>query len=158
MRIRRAFVLVLVLLICNLLLLLGLAFCGKRALQYRGASLASEVAQARALAEAGLEDARVKLEKDMAFPPAGADDQLTYSYSEDVLDPDGRLVGSFTVLLDRTYAKRPYNVLVLRSVGTVGPRTLDPPGPQHRIRAELLLDQASPKYFQFVSYRDEGSL
>lgn len=59
-------------------------------------------AQAKALARAGLEDARIKLGKDVLFPPPH-DEQEFFSYSEDVLTTAGDFLGTYTVIIDLRY-------------------------------------------------------
>lgn len=111
-----------VLLFLSLLLIMGMAMLASQALRYRGAVAAREGALALSLAEAGMEDARVKLQKDPDFPPPGAPEQKTFSYAEELLSPDGRPVGRYVVMLDALYAPPPHQVLRVRATGTVGER------------------------------------
>ena len=154
-RAHKGFVLALVLLLSVIMLILGMAFIGSRALLYRGSSRAGELAQAKALAEAGMEDARVKLDKDPDFPPPGRDEQDDFSYSEDVQDISGRTVGYYEVLINSTHRVGPYAVLRIEAIGRVGPR--DKPVAQHSIEAELDVSAQdrsdpnlpNPRHFQF---------
>ena len=151
----KGFVLALVLLLSVIMLILGMAFIGSRALLYQGSSRVSDLAQAKALAEAGLEDARVKLDKDPDFPPPGRDEQDDFSYSEDVQDISGRTVGYYEVLINSTHRVGPYSVLRIKSIGRVGPR--EEPFAQHSIEAELDVSAedrsnptlSNPRHFQF---------
>lgn len=108
-----------------LLLLVGLGFLGQREGQYRAAQEHLSYIRAKALADAGLQDALGKLAKDVDFPPIRSNDQSVFSYSETLLDPDGSLVGTFRVSVDAAYKDRPYSVLRISSVGILGP--LDKP-------------------------------
>ncbi len=111
-----------VLLVSALLLVVGLAYLGTRARLYQSATQSVAAAQARGLALAGLEDARAKLSKDLTFPPAGALGQEIFTYSEDVTDSTGELLGTYTVTVDMTHRAPPYQVVGVTSVGRVGPR------------------------------------
>ena len=143
---RRGFLLILSLLLCVFLLLCGMAFMGKRAAQYRGAFAMQKGIRARALAEAGLEDARVKLDKDVSFPPPGDRDQTLFTYSETVRDSAGQVVGSYTVTVDSRW-KVPQNppdpnspsVILVTSVGNLGG---DPARPEatYALRMEIDCD------------------
>lgn len=153
----RAFMLILVLFLLLILLTMGLAFLGTRVAQYRASVLSVEEAQARAVARAGMEDARAKLEMDLDFPPRGAEDQLVFTYSEDVTDVSGTLVGSYTVTIDVRWRREPYQVLRITSEGQVGPR--DEPFARSVLRAHLdLLDTDPTTHFRYLRWEDEGSL
>lgn len=78
----------------------------------------AKVAQARALAAAGIEDLTIKLAKDPFFPMGVPDAYKQFSYQEWVTDAGGVNVGLYTVTLDWT--ERPDGYLALRSVGTLG--------------------------------------
>jgi type II secretory pathway component PulK len=155
---RKAFVLVVVLLLSVIITLLGMAFVGSRAVLYRGVSLVGEQAMARSFAESGLEDARVKLNKDFAFPPPGREEQKTFSYSEDMVDSSGTLLGYYEVKIDMEYAVAPYSILRLSSIGRVGPR--EEPFAEHVIEAELDISETdrtntsapNPRYFEYIRY------
>lgn len=132
---RRGSILVAVLMLLAILFVLGLAMLTKQYQAYQGATLIKESAQAQAVAEAGLEDARVKWQKDLLFPPAGTPDQTVFSYSEDLTDSAGKVVGSYEVRLDQTYAGAPTWLLRILVVGTAGPRSQ--PGARKTLLAEL---------------------
>ncbi|MEW6282898.1 MAG: hypothetical protein AB1758_30075 [Candidatus Eremiobacterota bacterium] len=164
MRGTRAFLLVIVVLLSIVLLILGLGFLGKRSAQYAGSRYGVEAAQARAIALAGLEDARVKLSKDLRFPPPGAVDQLSFTYTETFFDLDGTTpVGSCTVTVLTHHSGAPYRVLQVTSVGVVGPA--DEPSARRRITAELDISPTvrgggavpNPGFFQWMNWTDEGS-
>lgn len=132
---QKGFVLAMVLMLTVLFLIIGIGFISSKASIYKGVGQSGAEAQAEALAEAGMEDARVKLDKDPYFPPAGGLDQVVFSYSEDLADTAGNVVGSYEVQIDDTHKIYPFGVLKIRSIGRVGPR--DAPTAQHTIEAEL---------------------
>ena len=66
---RRGVALISVLLIGMLLFVLTLAFLTKQRLEHQSVSYQLQEARARALAQAGLEEVLVKLDKDYNFPP-----------------------------------------------------------------------------------------
>lgn len=134
MKIKRGFVLIFSLLLLLLLALGGMILLGQRAAQYRAAALASKTAVARALAQAGLEDARVKLEKDLNFPPPGDQDQTVFTYDEPVTDFDGSVVGFYFVTVDSrhripTQPPAPYEPSVV-TVTAMGRAGADPKEPE----------------------------
>ncbi|MFN8608412.1 MAG: hypothetical protein U0931_12820 [Vulcanimicrobiota bacterium] len=133
MKVRRGFVLIFSLLLLLLLALGGMILLGQRAAQYRASVLASKTAVARALAQAGLEDARVKLEKDLNFPPPGDQNQVVFSYDEPVTDLDGKLVGYYFVTVDsrhRTPLQPPApnepSIVVVTAMGRAGQDPKEP--------------------------------
>lgn len=117
------FILVAVLLLSLLLFVVGIAFISKRTTQYSSAKQATTAAQALSLAEAGFHDAWVKVAKDVNFPPVGDRSQGIFSYSEDLTDFSGTVVGAYTVTIDTSYDTAPYNTVLITSTGTVGPRS-----------------------------------
>lgn len=162
----RGFLLVLCLLLALLLFTLGLSFLGKRAAQYARVNKIVLSAQAKALAEAGLEDFLVKLDRDLSFPQMALG-QRGFSYSEPVL-VDGARVGSYTVTVDATYALEPYLIWRVRCQGFVGEnpvnadasRTLEVEIDLSRLErsdydADGIVDP-NPTYRRVVNYRDLG--
>lgn len=123
-----AFMLIVVLLVAALVMTLGLGYLSGNSPRYNASVYAKSSAQAKALAEAGLEDARVKLQKDPRFPPIGDATQTTFAYRETLQDLDGQLAGSYVVTLDWTYLVAPYYVVVVTSQGLVGPDPAKPTG------------------------------
>lgn len=120
MRLRRAFLLPLALMLATLFGVVGGAYLQAQATLYGGGSKLTRAMQARQLAEIGIEDARCKLQRDLAFPPPGGRDQRAFSYIENYRDPfTGSLVGSYTVTLDVTHSETPYFVIIVRSAGFV---------------------------------------
>ena len=159
---RRGITLVTSLLFLALLMVMGLAFLSKRVGQYRGALAVRSAAQARAIALAGLEDARVKLDKDFAFPPPAGIDQLSFTYTESMRDIAGAEVGSYTVTVDRSLSKWPYALVRLTSVGTLGP--VDDPLARRRLYAEIDISPTrrgttdpNENLHRFINFHDGGT-
>lgn len=159
---RRGITLVTSLLFLALLMVMGLAFLGKRVGQYRGALAVRTAAQARAIALAGLEDARVKLDKDFAFPPPAAKEQLYFSYTEEMRDINGQVVGSYHVTVDRSLQQWPYAVVRLTSIGTLGP--VDDPLARRRLYAEVDISPTrrgttdpNENLHRYINFHDGGT-
>ena len=156
----RGFSLSLILMLSVLMLLLGLGFLNKRVSQYRGALQSSYSLLALQLAKAGLEDARVKLEKCGRFPLGATTDQKFFSYTE-ILEPDRE---SYTVTLDLALVDAPFSIIRITSVGTSGP--ISQPRARRCLKAELDVSEhlrsnsslANPDFFQLVHWQDLGSL
>jgi len=160
------------LMVCIVLLLIGMGLLGSQASRYEAARQSTNISQARQLAIAGLEDARIKLEMDINFPPPPGPQQELFSYSEQLVDdPDPNRWGTYTVVVDMTYATDilypPPTVttghyIAITSVGTVGP-TIKPIA-QYRLRAEID-NQSTPRpavaglttdrYFRYTHIEDE---
>ncbi len=117
---RRGFTIILCLLLSLLLLVIVLGMLGARGPMQEAAAGTRQHAQARALAEAGMEDVRVKLGKDIRFPPVPTPDQPVFSYAEKVYDVDNAVVGSFQVKIDQSLDQAPYFVLRITSTGMLG--------------------------------------
>lgn len=115
---RRGFILVMCLLLCIFLFLVGLGFLGLKSDQYRSVGQAQLSIQAQALAEAGVEDFRLKLDRDPQFPPQTAENGL-YTYRENLV-AGGQNRGTYTVSVDSTYASYPYFLLLVTCTGEVG--------------------------------------
>lgn len=146
-----------------MMLVLGMAFLYRRQAQYRAAQAAPWQAQARALSQAGLEDCRVKWQKDPIFPPRSSEDQLYFNYTESLKDDGGAVVGNFAVTVDFRMAGPPYKVARVTSVGILlaDGKTVA----EHKIMAEFDLSDVlrgttdpNPKYFQYINWKDLGNL
>ena len=97
-------VLVAVLLILALLVIFGLVMLSKESAHFEAARRDAFSAQAFELAMAGLEDARVKLDKDYHFPRSNGSEQVLLSYSEVVYDLDEVTeLGSYRVTIDQRW-------------------------------------------------------
>jgi len=145
---------IVVLLLSILLLTMGLGFLGSRVSQYRSTGQALLAARVRALARAGIEDARTKLNHDIFFPPAPGDQQMVFTYSEDLSDTGGKLVGNFLVEIDSTYASSPYSVYLITSTGFLGSRLS--PTAVHALRATLDIEPTSPRFYRVIRWEDLG--
>ncbi|MEW6278650.1 MAG: hypothetical protein AB1758_08525 [Candidatus Eremiobacterota bacterium] len=160
----RGFILVMALWLVLLLFVMGMAFLGSSAGRNRAAASAELSAQAYWVARAGLDDALTKLATNLRFPPRGADDQTVFSWSEDLTDASGAVMGSYTVMVDQTWTVAPYRVARITSVGRAGQR--DAPMAQRVLRADLDLAQdvrgspgtPNPDLFRLLDLRDSGSL
>ena len=130
---KRGILLVTALMVTVVLLLIGMGLLGSQSSRYEAAKQSSYISQARQLALAGLEDARMKLELDINFPPPPGPEQTAFSYSETLITTPYQ--GTYSVLVDMTYATDTASYIVINSVGTVGSPT--EPTAQYRLRAEL---------------------
>lgn len=127
---RRGFLLILALFIVLLITGFGLAFLNTGALNYQGAVTAQLSQQAQILAFAGLEDARLKLERDINFPPMTDPEIKTFSYSELVKASDSQVIGNYDITIDLTYSGTPYQVITVSSTGRV-------PGLVNNVQGEI---------------------
>ena len=130
---RRAFVLVTALLLSVILLVSGLGVMSAQASRYAASALIADSLQAKNAALSGMEDVRVKLAKDVKFPPRKSKvrGQTKFAYSENLDDDDVRPV-SYAVIVDFEYEREaivegqfaPYRWGVYRITvnGYVGPR------------------------------------
>lgn len=132
---KRGSAIIAVLMLVSMFFVMGVAMLSSQSMAYRGAAQARAGQQALALAQAGLEDARSKLEKDPFFPPPGALDQKSFTYTEDLTDLDGKAAGRYQVTIDRTRAAEPYLILTVTSVGIQGEGTEN--SARKRLTAEL---------------------
>lgn len=153
---RRGSVLIAVLLLLVILLILGLAFLTQQSLLYSATSQAQFSVAARAVAEAGLEDARGKLEKDLDFPPAADPDQKIFTYSEPLTNLSGREVGQYTITIDQTNRKK-NGIIAVTSVGSLAGTSTA----RRILYAELDVSGTfltNPQFFTFVHFEDRGGL
>lgn len=93
----------------------GLALVFQLRSDYQQRFQASRWAQARSLAEAGLEDFRAKLERDPQFPPLQDIEQTVFEYEETV-PPQG----GYQVRSDVSLRKDPWRLVLVRSRGYLG--------------------------------------
>lgn len=167
MRHRRGFALIMVLLLIILLVTIGMAFMGKRSPQYDAAYQAALQVQARALAEAGLEDAHQKLMKDLFFPPLGDRNQTVFSYSEEVTEVGtGDVVGYYFVTVDFSWSQltpTPLEsyppVITVRSQGVLGTDVTNPAATS-RMKMEVWIDtdQVPKSPMRVTDWVEEGEL
>ena len=117
------------------MLVLGMGFLSQREAQSRAAKMSLFQLQARALAEAGLEDARAKLSKRHSFPPLAGMQQRNFQYSETLSDTAGNPVGVYLVEVDMSFADGPTWILKITSRGIHG--TFDDPLAEYVLHAEM---------------------
>ncbi|MGE0489590.1 MAG: hypothetical protein AB7S38_10295 [Vulcanimicrobiota bacterium] len=154
-------VIVSALLILALLLVMGVGYLAQRASQYRGVRQAAAGASALSIAEAGLEDALGKLQKDPLFPPRLSAEEPVFEYHELFTEVDGSPLGSYTVSVDTTRNRAPYYLLELRSVGRLGPD--ESPLATRTVSAEIDFTpnlrptpaSPNPNYFKVIRWREE---
>ncbi len=158
---KRGSILVAVLLLLSLLLVIGMALLAKEAFHFGAARRTADSEAAFELALAGLEDMRVKALKDLRFPPARDEAQVTFAYTEEVeLVGGGDPVGHYQVTVDRRYEIPPYEVWRIEVVGILGEAVN--PRARRTITAtfDVALDRGgpNPNYFQIIDFSDQGSL
>jgi hypothetical protein len=112
--------LIFVLLLSLVLLVMGMGFLSQRVGQNRAANKELRETQARALAEAGLEDVRIKLAKRNGFPPIDGRQQTNFLYVESLRDASGQSLGTYQVDIDATFASGPTWLMRITSRGFVG--------------------------------------
>jgi Tfp pilus assembly protein PilX len=98
----RGAILVAVLLLAVVFLVGGIALTTQQQTRYAAVAAEIDALQALTLAESGLVDALVKLQKDPEFPPRGNQEQFTFTYSETIFT-NGQAVGDYTVSIDTSY-------------------------------------------------------
>lgn len=96
------FLLVASLMISVLFLVTGLGMLSAQVSRYASAARIAEGLQAKNAALSGMEDVRVKLNKDVKFPPRKSVDkeQYKFAYSENMATPAGSPAVSYTVVID----------------------------------------------------------
>ena len=159
---RRAFVLITALLLSVILLVSGLGIMSAQASRYAASALIADSLQAKNAALSGIEDVRVKLAKDVKFPPRKSKDrgQTKFAYSENLLlDPDRPV--SYSVIVDFEYEREvnvqgrfaPFRWGVYRITvnGYVGPR--NEPIALCQLYAEYDISTG-----QFLRFEDKSSL
>jgi hypothetical protein len=131
---RRAFVLITALLLSVILLVSGLGVMSAQASRYAASALIADSLQAKNAALSGMEDVRVKLAKDVKFPPRKSKSrgQTKFAYSENLDESDPARPVSYAVVVDFEYEREaivqgqfaPFRWGVYRITvnGYVGPR------------------------------------
>lgn len=166
---RRGMLLVVALLVLGVALLAGMGLMTSQVSNYRGVHSAEDSAMALCLAQAGLEDARLKLERDPLFPPHGdgnlvepdtgskPQEQSLFTYSEDLF-LDGQRAGSYRVSIDSSFAAG-YQFLRVTSNGLVGPT--ESPSAQRVLKVDLDISIAPGRVhstFQPIKVEDLSGL
>lgn len=133
---RRRGVLIPCLLLIALMLVLCLASLSRQPHLYRAGRAALAAAQARSLAETGLEEFRARWNHDQDFPPRPSAGTRRFTYSEEVLDPvSGERLGRYLVTVEDTWRDPPYQLFQIESRGEVGPAA--DPESRYTIAAKL---------------------
>ncbi|MBN9418151.1 hypothetical protein ABS71_20435 [bacterium SCN 62-11] len=143
--------------------ILTLAFLGSAPLGYRTALNAVFEQQSRWLARAGIEDARLKLERDANFPPPLGDEGKFYTYSEE-LHPlgGGEALGTFDVIIDQSLKEAPYSLVRITSTGRLVRQNEEI---RKTVRVELDISptdrraghetEENPNFFKIVNWNEE---
>lgn len=144
---QRGSAIVFALLISLLLAVVGLYLIGTRRGAYATGRASIYQAQARGLAQAGMEDMLVKLAKDSFFPTGVPDEQKVFSYQENMPDPqdEERVLGVYQCTVDR--GREAEGFVFLLSVGTSG--SIEQPLARYRVAAILDL-----RTFTVTSWRE----
>lgn len=145
------FLLVFALLLTVLVTLIALGLLGIRRGSYAASIAVFNSVQAREMARSGLNDIWAKLCNDPNFPTGIGDEQVQFSYREEVIDSTGQEVGSYTVRIDRIYRKT-HNIVLLESTGIAG--GLDGDSSTFTIYAELSTKEGE---FEFKVWQ-EGTI
>ena len=125
------------LLLIALMLVLCLATLSRQPYLYRAGRAALAGAQARSLAETGLEEFRARWNHDQDFPPRPSAGTHRFTYSEEVLDPvTSRPLGRYLITVEDTWRDPPYQLLKVESRGEIGPAA----DPESRYCIEAKLD------------------
>jgi Tfp pilus assembly protein PilX len=161
---RSGFLLISTLLILTVLLVAGFGLLTSQEARYAAVGRSAEIAQARAMAMAGLEDCRLKIQNDASFPPEMGPGQTVFSYKESMPIPTvPPTLANYQVLVDTSHAIPPYLVLVVTSIGSLGPDNR--PTAQYSLKAEVDISEfirgsstPNPKYCKYTHIEDESSL
>lgn len=118
---RRRGMLIPVLFLITFMLVLCLAELGRQPDEYRAAQSAALSAQARTLAESGMEDFRLKWTHDYDFPPEYPEGSDLFTYMEEVRDfQTNQVIGYYRISVQGAWRWAPYEVLKVTSEGVVG--------------------------------------
>lgn len=150
---RRAFI-VPALLMTSLFLIMVLGYMSRAPLQRLAAFQTVYQIQARQIALAGMEEARIRIVGDIHLVPS------TTTLQRDVKDPNsGAIIGSYLVTLDYSWSHAPWQVVQLESEGFLGPSLA--PTARYVLRASIDLDPnnrsgpgANPNFYNLVRWRE----
>lgn len=137
-----------------LIFIAGIGFLSQASTQYRSVNETVHSTQVLAIAEAGISDALLKLQRDWDFPPRSANDQVIYAYLETLEGTAGNRIGSFQVSIDRSLMLNAQNLLIIHSTGRLGPA--EKPVSERTIRVEFDMNMDRASYFQIVAWNDLG--
>lgn len=165
---RKGSVLIIVLILMMLLFVMGMTILSIRSSQATGVAMMKYSTMAKYIAEAGMEDARVKFTKDIRFPPKGTQGDYLFSYTEALRYPGDPPIGEYTVNIDTsTNDAKNANYdqkFLVTSIGIAR----DPYGNVvSRYRITAILDASltkrggsgqNPTLYQYIDWQDHGSL
>ncbi len=146
------------LLLIALLLVFCLGLLGRQPLAYSGAKQTSKMLQARQLALAGVEDIRVKLERDYQTRQLGQ--VRSVNYVEDVFN-GSETIGSYHVTVNQELQDTPFELLQIECEGLLGK---DRQHPESRVVISTLFDLRkenrqgpgnNPNYFRFIEWNEK---
>lgn len=153
---RRGFLIQSLLLIA-LLLVFCLGLLGRQPFAYSGAKQTSKMLQARQLALAGMEDVRVKLERDYQTRQLG--EVKSVSYVEDIVS-GSELIGSYHVTINQELQEPPFELLQIECEGLLGK---DREHPESRVVISAVFDLCeknrqgtgnNPNFFRFIEWNE----
>lgn len=161
----RGSLIVAALLLFTLLLALGMGLMSSQVGRRKATVAQIDAAQARQLSLAAWQDVRVKLGSDILFPPPETEE--SFSYSEDVLNDSGELIGTYTVNIDLRFKRQSRDtdvpsidsernvnegIYIITCIGKVGDRGFEP-------RAErVIVYELDMAQFKVIRVEDRGSL
>lgn len=159
---RRGFLVITVLILSGILLAMGMAYLSGLVTRHQATSQMVLDAQAQAVARAGLEEVRLKMNVDLRFPPTGSIGQEVFSYTELLRDPTGTVVGSYDVAIDTGYEGSGYETRIITVTGQVF--SLNDPTrvvARHGLRAYLDTYQpeggpVNPTFWKLLRFDDLG--
>jgi len=122
------------LLLVAVFFVLCLGILSKQPIRNSGALQALARQQARQVALAGIDEARLWLATEPSLSPLNTD------FTGQVEDPDSGLVGSYVVTLDYRWAGSPYGIVQVESEGILGTMA----SPQARYRLSVTVDITDP--------------
>jgi hypothetical protein len=165
----RGSVLIVVLILLMVLFIMGMTLLGIKSTQAKSAMLMKYAVVARYIAEAGMEDARIKLIKDLDFPPRSSGSEHLFTYEEELQYPGDSVIGEFVVTID-TSRNDPAlsslydSTILVTSMGIVKDERGNTRA-RHRIKATMDTSPvnrygpgANPCRYKFVEWQDHGYL
>jgi len=126
----RAAILIATLFLSLILLIMGMALLSIKTSQMKSTVLTGQAVRARHLAEAGMEDAKIKLQKCVDFPQQ-VEDQEEFTYREEVSDFDGNIIGIYKVTINIRNRNEHHYVQVI-SLGITGHIITNPTSEQKK--------------------------
>lgn len=101
MKKKKGAVLIVVLILLMALFVMGMTILGMKSTQAKNSRMMMHSVISKYVAESGMEDARIKLQKDLDFPPIDGRQTTSFTYNEPLSFPgDNNSVGSYTVTVD----------------------------------------------------------